>query len=101
MTTSPLADRLSERRHELGLSVAQLAERTGLLRAHLHYIERDPRGPGDFVLGRLADALKLDVAELKTLSGSSRANLRDAADDIEDDELRDTIQRLMDEFDDT
>jgi len=62
--TLTLGNLLKERRQQLGLSRAQVAERVDCRPNHIAYLEVDQRRPSDALVKRLAKALDLDAAEL-------------------------------------
>jgi transcriptional regulator with XRE-family HTH domain len=63
-TERQLADRLTDLRRSRGWSLEDLAERTGISRATLSRIERGDTSPTAAVLGRLAAAFGVAMAEL-------------------------------------
>jgi len=63
-TEKQLADRLTDLRRARGWSLEDLAERTGISRATLSRIERGDTSPTAAVLGRLAGAFGVAMAEL-------------------------------------
>ncbi|WP_331766636.1 pyridoxamine 5'-phosphate oxidase family protein [Embleya sp. NBC_00896] len=66
-STTALPGRMAARRRELGLSVADIARRTGLPGAWLNHVESGATAPSAPALSRLADALETTVDDL--LSG--------------------------------
>lgn len=60
----PIAARLLALRQQQGLSLAQLAERSGVSKAMISRIERVESSPTAALLGRLAAALGITLAEL-------------------------------------
>lgn len=68
-----LAELVSARRHELGLSLRQAAERSGGLISHGHLggIESDAvqRTPSDRVLRGISAALDIPITELRRAAG--------------------------------
>ncbi|MDO9024722.1 helix-turn-helix transcriptional regulator [Zwartia sp.] len=61
---STLANRLRDRRKELGLSQEAMADLTGIDRTYASQIERAVANPSLEVLVNIGDALNLDVADL-------------------------------------
>ncbi|WP_434599960.1 helix-turn-helix domain-containing protein [Streptomyces sp. A5-4] len=61
---SDLGRRVAQRRQELGLTRAQVAERTGSASEYIRYIEQRPAVPGTGFLLRLANALETTLKEL-------------------------------------
>jgi transcriptional regulator with XRE-family HTH domain len=60
---------IQRRRAEVGLSLRQLAEKSGINKGYLSRVENGERSPTSAVmLKQLADALEVDVEELRTLS---------------------------------
>ena len=66
------AANVRRRRLELGVSQTDLAEGVGVTQGHISYIEHGIRWPSPSVLQDLADALKVQPAQLFR-SGPSRA----------------------------
>jgi len=64
-----LSRRLSTRRAELRLSVAQVAARARIPRRYLEYLEKYPAQPGPVILRRLASALRTTPALLLGATG--------------------------------
>ena len=65
MPDTTFADRLRSLRQQSGLSVAELAERAGLQRTHVHQLESGVRAsPQLHTLQKLARALGKDGAKL-------------------------------------
>lgn len=60
-TTSVAGGRLRQRRKELGLSLQQLADKTGLTASFLSLIERDQNDPSLDSLRRIAEALEVPI----------------------------------------
>ena len=58
---SPFGARVRQRRRELGLSLQQLAGRTGLTASFLSLVERDQNSPSLQSLHRLAEALEVPI----------------------------------------
>lgn len=56
--------RLQRRRIEAGLNQRELADRAGIHRSHMSWLERGKRGASPRVLKRLAEALDCTVADL-------------------------------------
>lgn len=56
--------RVREEREKAGLSLAQLAARSGLTKAYLVRLENQAANPSIEVLGRIAEALDLTIADL-------------------------------------
>lgn len=56
--------RLRRERDKAGLSLAQLADLTGISKPYLVKLENEPSNPSLQLLGRLADALDVTVADL-------------------------------------
>ena len=63
-----LANRLKERRVELGLTQAELAERVGVTRKTVNTIENQVFVPSTILALKLARALKMPVEELFAIS---------------------------------
>ncbi|MYS87595.1 helix-turn-helix domain-containing protein [Embleya scabrispora] len=63
-----LPGRVTSRRHELGLSVEDMARRTGLPRAWVDSVESGSTPPSAPALSRLADALETTVDDLLSAS---------------------------------
>ena len=59
-----IGERLRERRHELGLSQEELADRADLHRTYISSLEQGRRNVAVRNLVRLAEALDFDPAEL-------------------------------------
>jgi transcriptional regulator with XRE-family HTH domain len=59
-----LGRRVREQRDKAGLSLAQLAAATGLTKAYLVRLENQAANPSVGVLGRIAEALDLTIADL-------------------------------------
>ena len=59
-----LANRLKERRTELGLTQAELAEKVGVTRKTVNTVENGVFVPSALLAIKLAQALKLPVEEL-------------------------------------
>ncbi len=58
----PIARRILERRHALGLSLVELAKKAGLRApSHIHHIEKGDKVPSEEVAARIAQALGDDV----------------------------------------
>jgi transcriptional regulator with XRE-family HTH domain len=55
---------LREEREKAGLSLAQLASRSGLTKTYLVRLENQAANPSIEVLGRIAEALDLTIADL-------------------------------------
>ena len=55
---------LKEVRKKKNISLAQLAQMTGISTSHLNYIERGEKEPSISMLCRIAIALKVNVEEL-------------------------------------
>jgi transcriptional regulator with XRE-family HTH domain len=55
---------VKEQRERAGLSLAQLAAVTGISKAHLVRLENKPANPSLEILGRIAEALGVTVADL-------------------------------------
>jgi transcriptional regulator with XRE-family HTH domain len=60
-TASVAGGRLRQRRKELGLSLEQLAQKTGLTASFLSLIERDQNDPSLDSLRRIAEALEVPI----------------------------------------
>ena len=65
-----VARNLRRLRHEKRLTQEELADRSGLSARYIGSVERAQMSPSVTVLGRIAEALEVDPAEL--VSGSSR-----------------------------
>ena len=63
-----LANRLKERRSELGLTQAELAERVGVTRKTVNTVENGVFVPSTLLALKLAKALGLAVEELFSIS---------------------------------
>lgn len=61
---APIGLRISTRRRALGLAQAELARRAGISASYLNLIERNKRQVGGSLLRRIAEQLKVDLAEL-------------------------------------
>ena len=61
---SCIAKILRDERHMAKLSLAAVAERSGLSYQMIGYVEREMREPSLDTLLRISDALKLDAAEV-------------------------------------
>ena len=59
-----LANRIKERRTELGLTQAELAEQVGVTRKTVNTVENGVFSPSALLAIKLADALKLSVEQL-------------------------------------
>lgn len=59
-----LANRLKERRSELGLTQAELAERVGVTRKTVNTVENEVFTPSATLAIKLAEALQLSVEQL-------------------------------------
>jgi transcriptional regulator with XRE-family HTH domain len=57
-------DRLRREREKAEMSLAQLAEATGISKPYLVRLENEPSNPSLQILARLADALDVTVADL-------------------------------------
>lgn len=68
-----LGARLKERRLQVKLTLAQLAERTGFNKAYLSRIENGLKVPPIGTLSRIADELGIEAASLLTESGHATA----------------------------
>jgi transcriptional regulator with XRE-family HTH domain len=64
MSSSELGARLRRERDKAGLSLARLSEATGISKAYLVRLENEPGNPSVQILGRVADALDVTVADL-------------------------------------
>lgn len=69
MTRVPAAaeqfgERLRRERDKAGMSLAQLADATGISKPYLVRLENEPSNPSLQILSRLADALDVTVADL-------------------------------------
>ena len=65
---SALGDVLQKRRHALGMTQRELAERLGVKGAHVAYLEGGRRRPSLGLLGRIAEVLGLDREQLFALA---------------------------------
>lgn len=73
MSTTPLGIRVKERRHELGLTLAQVGDRLGLANGNfIGMVERGERLPSDARVLALASVLELDGRNLLTLKYEAR-----------------------------
>src|SRR5919198_2961204 len=63
-TPAIMGARLREARNRRGLTLSQLAERTGLTKGFLSQVERDMTSPSVGTLVRLCDALGVAVGDL-------------------------------------
>lgn len=63
-SASAVADRIRREREKAGLSLAQLSAVTGLSKTYLVRLENRDSNPSLDVLGRIADALQVTVADL-------------------------------------
>jgi transcriptional regulator with XRE-family HTH domain len=68
ISTLTLGERIRSRRQERGLSIAELARRSGITQPFLSEIERGRRNPSDEVLERLAQNLDLTPEALRELN---------------------------------
>ena len=59
-----LANRIKERRTELGLTQAELAEQVGVTRKTVNTVENGVFSPSALLAIKLADALKVSVEQL-------------------------------------
>ena len=59
-----LANRIKERRSELGLTQAELAERVGVTRKTVNTVENSVFTPSTILALKLAEALDLNVEQL-------------------------------------
>lgn len=57
-------ERLRRERDKAGMSLAQLADATGISKPYLVRLENEPSNPSLQILSRLADALDVTVADL-------------------------------------
>lgn len=73
-----LGPRIRERRHELGLSLHELADRTGLTASFLSLIERDRNEPSLDSLRRIAEALQVPVFSFAQADGENPVVRRDS-----------------------
>jgi transcriptional regulator with XRE-family HTH domain len=76
-----LALNMRERRYELGLSQAKLAEKANTAPTYIAMIELEKKFPSVEMLERIAQALEIDTTELfsvKPLSGDSIKKLHKA-----------------------
>jgi len=62
--TERLANRLKDRRTELGLTQAELAERVGVTRKTVNTVENGVFTPSALLAIKLSEALELSVEEL-------------------------------------
>ena len=67
-----LGEHLRRQREKAGLSLAQLADATGISKPYLVRLENEPSNPSLQILARIAEALDVTVADLL---GSSRYRL--------------------------
>lgn len=75
-----LAATVRDARERLGLSVAALAERSGVSRAMIAKVERGEAQPTAALLGRLSGAMGLSLSELIARAEGDGGRLRRAAD---------------------
>jgi transcriptional regulator with XRE-family HTH domain len=59
-----VGDRLRRERDKAGMSLAQLAQASGISKAYLVRLENEPSNPSLQLLARLAEALDVTVADL-------------------------------------
>ena len=59
-----LGEHLRRERDKAGMSLAQLAEATGISKPYLVRLENEPSNPSLQILGRIAEALDVTVADL-------------------------------------
>lgn len=65
---------LREKRNQRGLSMNQVAERSGLSQSMISLVEHDLRNPTLDTLLRIADALEIDLSEvIKSASNTVRS----------------------------
>lgn len=67
MATTTLGERIKELRHDLNLSLRQLAEKVKVTPPFISDVELGRRYPSESVLGELAKALGVKFEELKSL----------------------------------
>jgi transcriptional regulator with XRE-family HTH domain len=60
---SELGSSVRQRRHELGLTLEQLADRSGVSRATISKVERGDVTPTTVVLGKLAESLDISISQ--------------------------------------
>ncbi|QCR36477.1 XRE family transcriptional regulator [Nissabacter sp. SGAir0207] len=75
-----IADQLQGRRRAKGWSLEELAQQAGVSKATISKIERRESSPSAAILGRLAAALGVSLAELVTATEPQAAPLRRLAD---------------------
>ena len=64
MPLSEIGARLRQEREKAGMSLGQLADATGITKAYLLRLEKEPGNPSVQILGRIAEALDITVADL-------------------------------------
>jgi transcriptional regulator with XRE-family HTH domain len=80
--TGDLGRRIAERQDELKLTIAQVAERSGLAADYLEYLEHTPTAePSSSALVRIALALKMSVSDLLGEEQGRAPGRADAAPD--------------------
>lgn len=70
MNTPTLGERLRARRHRLGLTLAEVAERSGLSLPYVSNLERDRGNPTIDALQAIASALETTLSELTVESSA-------------------------------
>jgi transcriptional regulator with XRE-family HTH domain len=75
-----MAERLRARRHELGLSLGELAERSGVSKAMIAKVESATSSPTAGVLGRLCAGLGITMSALMAAVETAEAALVAAAE---------------------
>lgn len=70
MERVPIGARIAERRRQMGLTQRALAERVGVSNAYMNLIEHDKRQIGGSLLGCIAKALGVPMAELTAAEDS-------------------------------
>jgi transcriptional regulator with XRE-family HTH domain len=63
-SSETFGDRLRRERDKAGMSLAQLAQASGISKAYLVRLENEPSNPSLQLLARLAEALDVTVADL-------------------------------------
>jgi transcriptional regulator with XRE-family HTH domain len=87
--------RLNEVRVQKGLTMRQLAEKSGVNTATIQLIEKRGRKPHDLTVQKLADALEVERAELY-FPGHQVAAVREQ-DAMENEVLREQLANMTDE----
>ncbi len=72
MPPTRTAERLTKRMEELNLSIAELAQKVGATYEHVRSLVRGKAVPSRLMVQALADALKINKAELERLATADR-----------------------------